>query len=484
MENIFLFLDNNNSYIQIIKKILNIILKYLTNLTNFASINNDNNNNNDNYNENDIVKIKMNFIYNININQTLLIFLITISIAIIINMIMKLIIIKKTTTRNLENLEKIKQKNLLEKLNIEINYQYIDTISGLEEIKSKIKKEKITQIGIDTEYSKNFNNKKKNKEINNNKNLGHLCLIQISLKNLNGKKFIYIIDLLKFEKIQIKENLENILNDINIEKIIHSSYNDCEWIFDDFGIFVKNIFDTQEFYSYLSGEEKRVGLNFLLKKYSGINLDKETKKNYQTSDWNKRPLDINQLQYSAIDTFFLIDLREKIYEDFEKKFILVGKDNDNYNDNKDVINNNNTNNNNISINKINFLSNLYYNKKSQRKLIMKIKEELDKKFYNNNNNYENKNTDISKDIKKDNLIKENISIRNYDYYLLEDFNKEFHLINKKDNIEKKKNTNINLEKYKYLFNSIIILLYNIYNILSNLKSYIINILYLFYYLIT
>ncbi len=93
-----------------------------------------------------------------------------------------------------------------------------------------------------------------------------------------------------------------------------------------------------------------------MKKYFGINFYKELKKNYQTSDWNNRSLDINQSQYSGIDTSFLIYLREKIYKDFEKKLIEDGKDNDNYNDNKDVINNNNnnTNNNNISINKIKF----------------------------------------------------------------------------------------------------------------------------------
>lgn len=301
-----------------------------------------------------------------------------ISIPIILTLFLKLIISK---------FQKKPEKNLLEKLNLKINYYYIDKLVSLKKIKKQIERENISKIGIDTEYSKTKNQK------------GHLCLMQISLCNKNGYKFIYIIDLLKFNKIQIKENLEKILNNKHIEKIIHSSYNDFEWIFEEYGIFTKNIFDTQEFYSIFSEEEKKVGLNFLLKKYFEINLDKETKKNYQTSDWNKRPLEINQLQYSAIDTYYLIDLRQKIFEDFYKKF------------DKEI-----------------FLRKLNSNKKSSRKFIKKIKEELNKKF-----------------TKEETELEGNFADKNYEYYLLENFEKEKDLNNKD-----KEENQMDLEEYFYI----------------------------------
>ncbi len=216
-----------------------------------------------------------------------------------------------------------KQKNLTavvissssEKMNhlsseLKIKYELIETENSLLSLINEITENKITKIGLDTEYYKGNNYQ------------GHLCLFQISYF-LNANKKIVIIDLLKFEKNFIRKNFEKILNNEKIEKIIHASENDIEWIYEDYGIFVKNIFDTQEVFMHIEDSSKRVGLNFLLNHYFKLNFEKQTKKYFQTSNWKQRPLLKEQLDYAALDTLYLIDIREKIYQNLKEKMTLI-----------------------------------------------------------------------------------------------------------------------------------------------------------------
>ena len=187
-----------------------------------------------------------------------------------------------------------------------VEYALIENKQSLNFLINEIYAENITKIGLDTEYHKGYKYK------------GHLCLFQISYI-LKNKKKIYIIDLLNFEKKFIKEKFHKILTEDKIEKILHASENDCEWIFEDYGIFLKNIFDTQEIYMNLTESNKKMGLNYLLNKYFEFNMGKDTKKFFQTSDWNKRPLLKEQLNYAALDTFYLVDIREILYEEMKEK---------------------------------------------------------------------------------------------------------------------------------------------------------------------
>jgi len=204
----------------------------------------------------------------------------------------------------------INMNNISSELNIK--YKLIETVDDIKELASEILINNISRIGLDTEYFKGSHYQ------------GHLCLFQISYF-LNSEKKISIIDLLKFEKKAIINNLEKILNNERIEKVIHACENDIEWIYEDYGIFVRNVFDTQEIFTIINENNKKVGLNHLLNNYFKLNLEKQTKKYFQTSNWEQRPLLKEQLDYAALDTLYLVDLRDKIYDEFKQKMITLKK---------------------------------------------------------------------------------------------------------------------------------------------------------------
>ncbi len=231
------------------------------------------------------------------------------SFGIIIFLFIFYLFFDKRKVKNLPNINGHKQEANNMKIitsELKIKYVFVETECIIKELIKEILDNNVIKIGLDTEYYKG------------NHYQGHLCLFQISYI-LNNEKKIFIIDLLKFNRYTIKENFQKVLNNQKIEKIIHASDNDIEWIYEDYGIFVKNVFDTQEIFTYVNESSKRVGLNFLLNHYFKVNLEKQTKKYFQTSDWNQRPLQKEQLNYAALDTYYLIDLREKIFQDLKEK---------------------------------------------------------------------------------------------------------------------------------------------------------------------
>jgi cobalt/nickel-transporting P-type ATPase D len=208
---------------------------------------------------------------------------------------------KKSQNTNLKNNTKMNNPQ-----NQIIPYTMIEEKIHLQEIINKIHSDKyIDKIGLDTEYHRSD-------EYN-----GKLCTIQLAVPFQTSLQ-IFIIDILKFEKDFLKENLILILSNERIEKIIHSCENDIEWIYDELGILVKNIFDTQDAHEILTKGKKKTGLNVLLNTYFGLNLDPETKKSFQKSNWKQRPLSKEQLDYAAMDAFYLIELRNILHQKLSK----------------------------------------------------------------------------------------------------------------------------------------------------------------------
>lgn len=156
------------------------------------------------------------------------------------------------------------------------------------------------QIGVDIEY---FRGKLYQ---------GRICLIQLSIKE-NSK--VIILDLIKMdsaEKEQIQEGLRRIFEDASIEKVFHSCPNDLEWLKEEFQFHICNIFDTQEFDRVLHRNKAKRGLNNLLKEYLNIKASNEAKNYFQTSNWVNRPLTSAQLNYAAMDSYYLLSLRDKL----------------------------------------------------------------------------------------------------------------------------------------------------------------------------
>jgi len=126
-----------------------------------------------------------------------------------------------------------------------------------------------------------------------------LCLIQIS--NGHGD---FILDPLALQDLS---GLAQILADTSIEKVLHAAENDLIGLKKDFGLEVKNIFDTSVACRLLG--RKRLGLATILSEEFGIIIDKK----YQRCDWQKRPLSAEQLYYAQLDTHFLLKLRHRLY---------------------------------------------------------------------------------------------------------------------------------------------------------------------------
>jgi cobalt/nickel-transporting P-type ATPase D len=216
-----------------------------------------------------------------------------ISLFLIIFIIYLLHIRKKKYHKKNEN----KSLNFLQK----IPYKIIDNLESLIHLIELIHQNNLSTIGIDTEYFKG------------DEYQGHLCILQISLY-FNNQTEVYIIDLLKFEKNQIFENFQNLFLDKSIQKVFHCCDNDIEWIYDEYGLRLENVFDTQEAYFHIHKNSKKPGLNDLLNQFYKLNLTKETKTHFQKSNWKQRPLSEDQLKYAAMDSYYLIHLKNILHE--------------------------------------------------------------------------------------------------------------------------------------------------------------------------
>ena len=126
-----------------------------------------------------------------------------------------------------------------------------------------------------------------------------ICLIQIST---NDKDFI--LDPLTLKDLS---GLGRILSDPSIEKILHAAENDLIGFKRDYRFQVMNIFDTSIACRLLG--RKRLGLASILSKDFGITVDKK----YQRCNWERRPLNQEQLYYAQQDTRFLLKLRDELH---------------------------------------------------------------------------------------------------------------------------------------------------------------------------
>lgn len=94
------------------------------------------------------------------------------------------------------------------------------------------------------------------------------------------------------------------LQDSARRKLFHGADYDVRLIQRDFGIEVRNLFDTS-IAARLTGEEG-LGLGALVQKYLGITLDKS----HQRADWSRRPLTPELVDYAIADTTHLEALTE------------------------------------------------------------------------------------------------------------------------------------------------------------------------------
>lgn len=104
-----------------------------------------------------------------------------------------------------------------------------------------------------------------------------------------------------------------VLENPDVEVVLHDADYDLRLLHQDYGWHVRRIFDTRVA-SQLLGL-KAFGLAALLDRYFGVRLDKK----HQRADWSMRPLPADMLAYAAQDTMYLLELRDRLRDELQKK---------------------------------------------------------------------------------------------------------------------------------------------------------------------
>lgn len=135
-------------------------------------------------------------------------------------------------------------------------------------------------VAVDTEFlrEKTYNAK--------------LCLLQLGIAEHQ-----YCIDVLAIEDLSL---LVNLLENANVVKLFHAARQDMEVIYQTLGVLPKPIFDTQLAASFL-GADMQIGYGALVLE----RLDVELPKTQSRTDWTRRPLSAEQIEYAGDDVAYL-----------------------------------------------------------------------------------------------------------------------------------------------------------------------------------
>ena len=128
---------------------------------------------------------------------------------------------------------------------------------------------------------------------------------RVYLLQLSTRERTAVIDPLQVTHLDI---LGRRLADPDTEVVFHDGDYDLRMLDRDYGFRARNVFDTRIAAQLLN--EPGIGLAAMLEKYLGITLDKR----FQRADWSRRPLLPGMLEYAAMDTRYLPQLRDILQE--------------------------------------------------------------------------------------------------------------------------------------------------------------------------
>ncbi len=132
-----------------------------------------------------------------------------------------------------------------------------------------------------------------------------VCLIQISTDDAT-----WVVDPLAVENIR---DMAPLIGNPSVEKVFHAAGYDVHCLRRDFGFSFANIFDTHVA-SQLLGYEF-LGLGAMMETILGVHHSKRR----QRDDWSRRPLAREQLDYAAMDTHHLLNLRDALEIELQQK---------------------------------------------------------------------------------------------------------------------------------------------------------------------
>jgi ribonuclease D len=135
-----------------------------------------------------------------------------------------------------------------------------------------------------------------------------VCLIQISTTQHD-----YLVDSIALSEL---EALAPFFASPKIEKIFHAAEYDVICLHRDYGFRFNALFDTLIAARILG--HKVIGLGDLLAEYFNVQVNKQ----FQKSNWGKRPLTREQEDYARLDSHYLIALRDILEKELREKDLL------------------------------------------------------------------------------------------------------------------------------------------------------------------
>ncbi|XP_022189751.2 egalitarian protein homolog [Nilaparvata lugens] len=153
---------------------------------------------------------------------------------------------------------------------------------------------------------------------------GQLTLFQVA--TMRGQA--YIFDLITSPLLVTAGGLKRLLEAENVVKVIHDCRNDSYNLYQQFGITLRNVFDTQAAYAVIQLQQtgqpvykaKNVVLNTLCELYKApVNPLKEQLKNIYRKDqryWSRRPLSREMMIYASAD---ILSLVPQVYTAMQKQ---------------------------------------------------------------------------------------------------------------------------------------------------------------------
>lgn len=170
--------------------------------------------------------------------------------------------------------------------------EYIDSLERLEPVVRYLSKKARLAVDLEADSYHHYGDR--------------LCLLQIAT---DQKAFL--VDPLALGDGVL--GLAPIFADPRREKVFHDGDYDGRMLMRGLGVRPQNIFDTMLAARLLG--KSTVGLAPLLEEYFGI----QQNKHYQKADWSTRPLAPALLEYAALDTAYLLRLRDRLEAELKAK---------------------------------------------------------------------------------------------------------------------------------------------------------------------